>query len=277
MAEGTDRCGEVVGIDCDFGPLCSQARDAVQLDDDHTTIIAWAMLAVMPVFQLDERLAFPPPRLGDPDGLLAVGGDLRPERLLLAYASGIFPWPTEDFPLLWHSPDPRFVLEASAMHVPRRLERTVRRGRYRCSLDTAFRQVAVACAEKSRPGQKGTWITAEMVDAYTALHELGFAHSVEVWEHEQLVGGLYGVSLGAAFFGESMFAHQPDASKVGFVRLVRQLTRWQMNLVDAQVHTAHLERFGAVHWPRERYLAALETALQKPTRSGPWRFDDGPG
>lgn len=230
--------------------------------------------ATMPVFQLDKRLVFPPPELADPDGLLAVGGDLRAERLLLAYSSGIFPWPTEGFPLLWHSPDPRFVLLASQLHVPKSLKRIINKGVYICTLDTQFRSVIETCAEQSRPGQKGTWITEEMVEAYAHLHELGFAHSVEVWENEALVGGLYGVSLGAAFFGESMFAHRPDASKVGFVTLVRQLHEWGIELIDAQVHTKHLERFGAVHWPRPRYLQALDNALRHPSRRGTWRFDD---
>jgi leucyl/phenylalanyl-tRNA---protein transferase len=228
----------------------------------------------MPVFQLDERLVFPPPELADPDGLLAVGGDLRPERLLLAYSSGIFPWPTEGFPLLWHSPDPRFVLRPSELHVPRSLRKIIRKGRYRCTLDTAFAKVMAACADKSRPGQNGTWITTEIIDGYVRLHELGFAHAVEVWEEDTLVGGLYGVSLGAAFFGESMFAERPDASKVGFVTLVEQLGRWGVELVDAQVHTAHLERFGARHWTRGHYLEALHEALESPTRHGAWSFDE---
>lgn len=228
----------------------------------------------MPVFQLDKRLVFPPPELADPDGLLAVGGDLRAERLLLAYSSGIFPWPTEGFPLLWHSPDPRFVLLASRLHVPKSLKRTLNKGTYVCTLDREFRAVIETCAEQSRPGQKGTWITEEMVEAYVHLSELGFAHSLEVWEKGELVGGLYGVSLGAAFFGESMFAHRPDASKVGFVMLVRQLCRWGIELIDSQVYTKHLERFGAVHWPRPRYLEALDKALRHPSKRGKWRFDD---
>ncbi|MEZ4438007.1 MAG: leucyl/phenylalanyl-tRNA--protein transferase [Polyangiaceae bacterium] len=227
----------------------------------------------MPVFQLDERLVFPPPELADADGLLAVGGDLKPQRLLLAYASGIFPWPTEDFPLLWHSPDPRFVLPTAELHIPKSLRRTLRRGHFRFTLDERFREVITACAGRERPGQRGTWITDEMVEAYHRLYELGFAHSVEVWEGEELVGGLYGVSLGAAFFGESMFAHRPDASKAGFVTLVQQLDRWGITLCDAQVHTSHLERFGARHWPRARYLETLKKALDEPTRRGHWQFD----
>ena len=227
----------------------------------------------MPVFQLDERLVFPPPELADPDGLLAVGGDLRPERLVLAYSHGIFPWPTEGFPLLWHSPDPRFVLHAPKLHVPKSLQKAMRKQPFRTSLDSAFREVIENCALKRRPGQRGTWITPEMVGAYCELHRLGLAHAVEVWEGEVLVGGLYGVSIGGAFFGESMFATRDNASKVGFVRLVQQLVRWGIDLIDAQVYTTHLERFGAEHWPRERYLRALNEALDKPTRHGPWRFD----
>ena len=228
----------------------------------------------MPVFQLDQRVVFPPPHLADPSGLLAVGGDLRAERLLLAYASGIFPWPCEGFPLLWHSPDPRFVLRASQLHVPRSLRKTIRRGRFSVTLDTSFRRVIEACSAKPRPGQDGTWITEDMVDAYAHLHELGFAHAAEAWQDGALVGGLYGVSLGGAFFGESMFAHRPDASKVAFVTLVQQLARWGMEIVDAQVHTAHLERFGALHMPRDAYLQALSRALEAPTRRGPWVLDE---
>jgi leucyl/phenylalanyl-tRNA--protein transferase len=228
----------------------------------------------MPVYRLDDRIAFPPPTLADPDGLLAVGGDLRVERLVLAYASGIFPWPSEGLPLLWHSPDPRFVLEPEKLHLSRSLRRSLRRRGYRCTIDADFGAVIAACAGRERPGQAGTWITDEMVAAYSDLHAVGLAHSVEVWLGAELAGGLYGVSLGAAFFGESMFAIQPDASKVGFVRLVEQLTRWGITLIDAQVHTAHLARFGATYWPRARYLAELRRALRQPTRQGRWAFDD---
>lgn len=228
----------------------------------------------MPVFRLDHRVLFPPPELADRGGLLAVGGDLRPERLLLAYASGIFPWPSEGYPLLWHSPDPRFVLRASELHVPRSLARTLRRGRFRVTLDTRFREVIEACSAEPRPGQDGTWITDEMMDAYTTLHEIGFAHAAEAWQEGVLVGGLYGVSLGGAFFGESMFAHRPDASKVAFVTLVRQLARWGIEIVDAQVHTPHLQRFGAVHVRRAAYLEQLALAMEQPTRQGAWQLDD---
>lgn len=223
----------------------------------------------MPVFRLDERLIFPPPELAE-DGLLAVGGDLSPDRLLLAYATGIFPWYEEGQPILWHSPDPRLVLQACELHVPRSLERTLRRGTFRITFDAAFGRIVDACAAARRPGQHGTWITAEMRRAYKRLHRLGYAHSAEAWQGQRLAGGLYGVSLGGAFFGESMFARAPDASKAAFVTLVRELQRWGITLVDCQVATEHLERFGAREWPRDRFLAALGEALELPTRRGGW-------
>lgn len=229
----------------------------------------------MPVFALDERLAFPPPEKAA-NGLLAVGGDLRPERLLLAYSLGIFPWYEEGQPILWHSPDPRMVLLADEIHVPRSAARALKRRTFRLTLDTAFSRVVEACAETPRPGQRTTWITAEMRGAYEELHRLGFAHSVEAWKGRRLVGGLYGVSLGSAFFGESMFAREPEASKVAFVSLCRQLSTWGLRLVDCQVYTEHLARFGAVEWPRRRYLTALRDAIGAPTRPGKWAFDPIP-
>ncbi|MFO0756219.1 MAG: leucyl/phenylalanyl-tRNA--protein transferase [Byssovorax sp.] len=225
------------------------------------------------IFRLDRRLIFPPARLADPSGLLAVGGDLRPERLLLAYESGIFPWYSEGQPILWHSPDPRTVLVPRDLHVGRSLAKTIKRGLFDIRLDTAFADVMSACGEVPRPGQDGTWITDEMLDAYVELHDLGFAHSIEAWIGSDLVGGLYGVSLGGIFFGESMFARVDDASKVAFVTLVKQLVRWGFDLVDCQVRTHHLARFGAVEWPRARYLEALASTLERPTRQGAWAFD----
>jgi leucyl/phenylalanyl-tRNA--protein transferase len=226
----------------------------------------------MPIYRLDERLLFPPAAEAE-GGLLAVGGDLRPERLVLAYAQGIFPWYEQGQPILWHSPDPRMVLLASRLHVPRSLAKVMRRGTYSITLDTAFDEVIAACAAAHRPGQRTTWITPAMRKAYGELHRRGVAHSVEAWTGRRLVGGLYGVSLGGAFFGESMFAREPDASKAAFVALVEQLVRWGIELIDCQVHTHHLARFGAEEWPRRRYLRALAKALQAPTRPGPWRFD----
>ncbi len=229
----------------------------------------------MPVYRLDRRLVFPPVEEAE-DGLLAVGGDLRPERLILAYSRGIFPWYGEDEPILWHSPDPRAVLRAHELRVPASVARAVRRAPFHLTLDTAFPDVIAACATASRPGAPGTWITSEMRAAYVELHRRGFAHSVEAWRDDRLVGGLYGVSLGGAFFGESMFRREADASKVAFVALVEQLVRWDIGLVDCQVQSEHLARFGVEEWPRSRYLTALTEALGRPTRTGPWRFDGPP-
>jgi leucyl/phenylalanyl-tRNA--protein transferase len=225
------------------------------------------------IFRLDRKMRFPPAQLADPSGLLAVGGDLRPERLLLAYRNGIFPWFSEGQPILWHCPDPRTVLSAKDLHIGRSLAKVLRRAPFQVRLDTEFRRVIESCARVPRPDQDGTWITPDMVDAYVVLHELGVAHSVEAWQGGELVGGLYGVSLGAVFFGESMFATVPDASKVAFVRLVRQLQRWGIELIDCQVETEHLKRFGAVPWSRARFLEALAQALDRPTHSGRWSFD----
>ena len=205
------------------------------------------------------------------DGLLAVGGDLRPERLLTAYAQGIFPWYEDGLPILWHSPDPRMVLRADGSTSRTAWPRPCA-GPYQITLDSAFRDVVEACASMDRPGQEGTWITAEMIRAYEVLHRLGFAHSVEAWRGDELMGGLYGVSLGSAFFGESMFSRADDASKVAFVTLVRDLARRGIGLVDCQVHTDHLARFGATESPRERFLDALAIALRNPTRKGKWRL-----
>jgi leucyl/phenylalanyl-tRNA--protein transferase len=228
-------------------------------------------LTAVPVYMLDERLVFPPPERGPRRGPIAVGGDLQPGRLLLAYSMGIFPWQGE--PLHWHSPDPRMVLLADSMRVSHSLAKTIRQGRFEIRLDTAFREVMTACAGVARPGQEGTWITPAMIEAYSELHRRGFGHSCEAWQGSELVGGLYGISLGAAFFGESMFARVRDASKVAFVVLVRQLARWEIRLVDCQVYTPHLASLGAREWPRRRFLRALQRALERPTRLGRWRFD----
>jgi leucyl/phenylalanyl-tRNA--protein transferase len=226
----------------------------------------------MPVFRLDDRLVFPPVHLAE-DGLLALGGDLRPERLLLGYTQGIFPWYAENLPILWHSPDPRMVMTTRDLVVQRSLRKAIKRRPYELTIDKAFPDVLRGCAEVPRPGQSGTWLIPEMVDAYLKLHELGFAHSFEAWKDGVLVGGLYGVSLGAAFFGESMFAKATDASKIAFAASIRQLDEWRIGLVDCQVHTEHLERFGAYEVPRLDYLQMLARALDEPTKRGPWTFE----
>jgi leucyl/phenylalanyl-tRNA--protein transferase len=215
---------------------------------------------------------FPDPRKADAEGLIAYGGDLAPQRVLAAYAQGIFPWPYDaSSPLLWFSPDPRMVLRPAELHISRSLQRTINKRLFDVRFDTAFAEVITQCATVKRPGQKGTWITDAMIRAYIRLHEMGFAHSAEAWSEGKLIGGLYGVSLGAAFFGESMFAKRPDASKVAFVHLVRQLQAWDFQLFDCQVHTEHVARLGATPWPRTRFLKTLEKALEQPTRKGPWR------
>jgi len=227
----------------------------------------------MAVHLLNERLFFPSPSRASREGLLAVGGDLSTDRLLLAYRMGIFPWYSRGEPILWWSPDPRMVLYPEDLHVPRRLYRTIRQGRFRISFDTAFERVITGCAGVRNEKRQDTWIVREMITAYCALHDAGFAHCVEAWEGTRLVGGLYGVSLGACFFGESMFSLVSGASKVAFVALVEQLRGWGFRLIDCQVSNPHLERFGARDIRRSRFLSELESALRAPTRTGRWRFD----
>jgi leucyl/phenylalanyl-tRNA---protein transferase len=227
----------------------------------------------VPVYRLPEAHVFPPPSHAEPDGLLAVGGDLHPRRLLLAYAHGIFPWYSEGQPILWFSPEERFVLPPEELRVGRSLRKRVKRGDYEVRLDTAFSGVVRACRETARPGQGGTWITDEMERGYGLLHHMGIAHSVEAWQNGQLVGGLYGVAVGRTFAGESMFAHASDASKVAFVWLVRQLQRWGFSLIDCQIHTEHLARFGARDIPRDDFFSVLQAGLEDGPAPGPWRFD----
>jgi leucyl/phenylalanyl-tRNA--protein transferase len=227
----------------------------------------------VPVYRLAAEPLFPPASEAEPNGLLAVGGDLSSERLLAAYAAGIFPWYEDPQPILWFSPDPRWLLLPGEMHVSRRLARTLRGRRFEVTLDSAFDRVLAGCAGAARAGAQGTWITPAMRVAYQELFELGFAHSAEAWEKGELVGGVYGVSLGGGFFGESMFTLRPDASKVALVTLVRQLAAWGFDFLDCQVHTPHLERLGARGWPRDAFLRALQKALRRETRRGRWLFD----
>ncbi|GAB4405665.1 MAG: leucyl/phenylalanyl-tRNA--protein transferase [Bacteroidia bacterium] len=234
----------------------------------------------MPVYALPEDHLFPPPQHARRDGLLAVGGDLHPDRLLLAYRQGIFPWYSPGEPILWWSPDPRFVLYPPELRVHRSMRPLLNQQRFRVSYDQAFGEVMQRCRKTVRPGQHGTWITPEMLDAYARLHAAGYAHSVEVWQGDTLVGGLYGVSLGACFFGESMFAHVSNASKVGFITLVRDLQARHFTLIDCQVPTVHLASLGAREVPRRQFLAQLAQGLAAPTLRGSWSTlggaDDAP-
>ena len=222
----------------------------------------------------DPEIAFPDVELAlrDPDGLLALGGDLSVPRLLHAYRQGIFPWFGARQPILWWSPDPRLVLYPQDLHISRSLARTLRSGRFRVTLDRDFPSVIEHCAAP-RPGQAGTWITPEMQTAYTELHAAGYAHSVECWLDDQLAGGLYGVAIGRIFFGESMFARVPDASKVAFVRLVRELQRREFRLIDCQVHTAHLASLGAATVPRREFVRILDESCGRDAVAGHWSLE----
>lgn len=223
----------------------------------------------MPVYALGRALAFPPPEHAE-DGLLAIGGDLSAERLLLAYRSGIFPWYDEGLPILWHSPDPRCVLVVERLHIGRSLRRALTKRTYDIRFDCAFERVIRECKRMPREGQDGTWITDDMERAYLRLHRLGYAHSVEAWQGQEIVGGLYGVSLGHIFFGESMFARQSNASKVALVALAEKVARWGFEIIDAQVATPHTLAMGAEEWPRAKFLEVLRDELDHPTRKGNW-------
>lgn len=222
----------------------------------------------------DPQQPFPPAHLAmrDPNGLLAIGGDLSVPRLIRAYSSGIFPWYNPDEPILWWSPDPRAVLVPAELHVSRSLHKSIRRADYAVSLDLAFGEVLRQCSA-ARTRSRGTWLGSEMREAYTQLHARGYAHSVEVWRRGTLVGGLYGVALGRVFFGESMFSHASDSSKIGLYWLCQQLRAWNFDLIDCQVGSAHLRSLGATDVSRERFLNLLRAAVAQPPRTGTWRFD----
>lgn len=218
-------------------------------------------------------LRFPPVDLASPEGLLAAGGDLRPERLLEAYRHGIFPWYSDDQPILWWSPDPRTVLFPENLHVSRSLKRSLRPGLFNVTLDQCFLDVMRHCAgPRPQYPDGGTWITSEMLEAYGRLHEQGYAHSAETWKDEQLVGGIYGVALGGAFFAESMFTRVPDASKVALVSLVHQLQSWGFRIIDCQQSSPHIKMLGAEEIPRRNFLDHLIAALALPERRGHWEF-----
>jgi leucyl/phenylalanyl-tRNA--protein transferase len=232
---------------------------------------------------MSERLPdipfFPPVEaaLTDPNGLLAMGGDLSVERLLEAYRHGIFPWFNPGEPILWWSPDPRMVLVPDEVRVTRSLARRMRNGGFELRVDTAFAEVMRGCAEpryiQPSGGASGTWISPAMLAAYTRLHQTGYAHSVETWRDGKLVGGLYGVAIGRMFYGESMFSREPDASKLALVRLARQLQQWEFGLIDCQMETPHLASLGARTISRVAFTTRLAELVNLPHHSGPWTFD----
>ena len=224
----------------------------------------------MPIFLLNNRLIFPHPSQASPDGVLAVGGDLSIERLILAYKAGIFPWYNEGEPIIWWSPNPRFVLFPDQLKVSKSMRQVRRRKTFQITYDTNFRGVIEACQHMPRRDQDGTWITSAMLEAYVRLHEEGYAHSVEAWQDDELVGGLYGVSLGKCFFGESMFAKVSNASKAGFITLVRILESKGFKLIDCQTETRHLKSLGAIGIPREEFADFLEENTKEDFGSGKW-------
>jgi len=224
----------------------------------------------MPVYLLSEEPVFPSPTEAEPDGLIAVGGDLSPSRLLKAYADGIFPWFRDDDDIFWFSPDPRMVLFPDDLKISPSLRRVIRSGKFDLRIDTAFEKVIEFCAAAPRKGQDGSWIDDEFIRAYTELHRMGFAHSFETYMDGELTGGLYGISIGRAFFGESMFHKTGDASKVAFFCLVEKIKTWQFHFIDCQVETDLLKSLGAKTIPRMEYLERLKTAVGFPAYKGSW-------
>ncbi len=225
---------------------------------------------------LHESTPFPPVEqaLRQPNGLLAAGADLSPTRLLEAYRHGIFPWFSEGDPILWWSPDPRMVLFPGEFKISRSLRKTLLRGQYQMRCDTAFEQVMRACSQP-REGQNGTWIQEDMIAAYVRLHKAGYAHSIETWMDNELVGGLYGVSIGRMFYGESMFSTKADASKIALAYLTAQLKRWNFGMIDCQMNTPHLASLGAREITRREFLIRLQELIHYPNLTSPWFLDDG--
>lgn len=228
----------------------------------------------MAIFEINPNIIeFPDPKYTDASGILAVGGDLRPDRLLLAYQMGIFPWFNEDEPPLWWCPDPRMVLYPDQLKVSKSMRSTLRKNPFKVTADQNFEAVIQHCGAVPRPGQNGTWITQEIIDGYCELHRMGFAHSIEVWDQNNaLTGGLYGVSIGHIFFGESMFSLAPNASKYGFIQLVDALKKQNFELIDCQVYTDHLASLGAEEITRESFLSEISLNHPFETIRGSWSF-----
>ena len=227
----------------------------------------------MPVFLLTDKFVFPPPHLATKEGLLAVGGDLDPARLLAAYKKGIFPWYSNGEPILWWSPDPRLVLYPEELKISHSLAKILRKNLFQVSMDRGFRQVIGRCASIRSETRQGTWISGEMIEAYCRLHQLGYAHSVEIWHKGDLVGGLYGLCIGRCYFGESMFSTMSNTSKVALVFLCRYLREHQIDLIDCQVHTDHLVRMGARNIARKDFIKQLNRALKHPSLKGTWNLN----
>ena len=223
----------------------------------------------MSVYYFDNDPIFPPVEYSNEDGILAVGGDLSPGRLIEAYTNGIFPWYSSETPIIWWSPDPRFVIYPDAVKVSKSMRQVLRRNIFDIRYDTSFRDVIIACS-KERKHEKGTWITSEMTEAYIALHNLGLAHSVEAWHDGKLAGGLYGVSIGRIFFGESMFSLESNASKAAFIVLADNLTKLGFDLIDSQVHTNHMESLGAFDMARKDFIKIIKMSVRKETICGNW-------
>lgn len=218
---------------------------------------------------------FPSVEHANPEGLLASGGDLSPPRLLSAYAQGIFPWFNDDQPILWWSPDPRAVFFPDRVQLKSSLRKIIRKADFEVRFDSAFAEVIDGCADVSlRKNESGTWITRDMRAAYIELHQIGYAHSIETWREGRLIGGLYGLSLGRAFFGESMFSREPNGSKIAFAHLVAQLRRWHFDFIDAQLGSPHIMSLGAIELPRAKFIDQLGRALTHKTRMGPWQLDN---
>jgi leucyl/phenylalanyl-tRNA--protein transferase len=231
----------------------------------------------MPVFKLSQDIIFPPPELARDDGLLAVGGDLSAERLLLAYQMGIFPWYSEGDPILWWSPVPRLIMEPAEFHLSKRLARYLRKGVFQFSFNKDFRAVIKACAISRTANGEPTWINEEMIEAYCHLHKLGFAHSLECWQNGELAGGLYGVAIGGAFFGESMFARIANSSKAAMAVLTRHLQKWDFDFIDCQMRTSHLVSLGAHEVNGPSFFNRLQKAILQPEHRLPWIMDTPAG
>jgi len=223
----------------------------------------------LPIYLLNEKLSFPPVE-GAEDGVVAVGGDLSPERLLLAYSKGIFPWFGENDPIIWHSPEERFIMLLDKLHISKSMRRVLNSNKFKITFDTDFIYIIQQCAQVKRKGEDSTWITSEMIDAYKKLHDLGYAHSIEVWQDDRIVGGLYGVSLGKCFFAESMFHTATNASKFAVIKLIELLKQKDFHFLDAQVYTDHVATLGAKEIPRQTFLQLLQEGLQHESWIGKW-------